>query len=148
MTAVTNANVLRCGASGSAGLQASPSRPNTTVPALAPMTAPYGRESMLELTSARPATATASEPSKADPAVALVGGPRREEQRVRRSRNASGPELERPEPVDRDGHAARAAKDAGVLEAAVRSRCVRVDPAVAEVADEQIAAEAAEIGGS
>src|SRR6266480_4810163 len=69
MMVVANASVLRCRARGAAGLQASPASPNTTAPTLAPTTAPYGRESMFELTSPRPTTEPAKEPSKADPAA-------------------------------------------------------------------------------
>src|SRR5439155_14665269 len=56
-------------------------------------------------------------------------------------------ELERPEPVDRQDLVAARPQLADELEAAVQLRLERTDLPIAEVADEQVAAEAAEVPG-
>src|SRR5205085_11968046 len=69
-----------------------------------------------------------------------------EEQRVRRPvRGCAVAELQRPEAVDRKGLPVRRPQLAAVDELAARQLLVRVDLSVAEVADEQIPAEAAEV---
>jgi hypothetical protein len=66
---------------------------------------------------------------------------RGEEERLPRAGGSAVPELERPEPVDRDLPSAVVAERADALERAVGLRLVGVDLAVAEVPDEQVAAE-------
>src|SRR5581483_4475105 len=79
-------------------------------------------------------------------AVALVVRARGEEERVGRAVLAMAePELERPEAVDLDRLSVRLAEHPFARERPVRLRRVGDDPAVAEVADEQVAAEPAEV---
>jgi hypothetical protein len=76
--------------------------------------------------------------------VALVVRPRGEEERVRRTAPSAEPELERPEPVDRERAAVARVQLAAMRELAVRPLFIGVDLPVAEVADEDVAAEPAE----
>src|SRR5437870_2011644 len=81
---------------------------------------------------------------RAEEAVGLVIRAGGEEQPAARSGGVVVPELERPQAVDRDRPAVAAAQLAAVLELPVRQLGIGVDLAVAEVADEEIAAEATE----
>src|SRR2546425_3784637 len=65
---------------------------------------------------------------------------------VRVARTGPVPEADTPEPVDSERLAVLPAKLALVLELAVLLRLEDVDPAVAEVADEQVTARLAEVG--
>src|SRR6187200_2777230 len=78
---------------------------------------------------------------RSEQAVCFVVEARREEQRVRACARRRGGKAESPQPVDHDRAAAGRAEMA--LELATR-RVVGVDPAVAEVADQDVAAERAE----
>src|SRR6266576_3155396 len=80
----------------------------------------------------------------AEEPVVLAVRPRGEEQRARRPVVPTLADLERPEPVDRQRFPARVAELAAVLEVAVAEFGIGVDLPVAEVADEQVAGDAAE----
>src|SRR5438067_5748227 len=84
---------------------------------------------------------------RAEEAVRLVVDPGGEEQGLRIAVRSGVAELERPEPVDRELAVRRGVERAAVLEVAVRHLLVSVDLPVAEVADEQVASEAAERRG-
>src|SRR5256712_9115772 len=85
---------------------------------------------------------------RAEEPVLLVVWTRREEQRVERSVGwAAVSELQRPQPVDRELLSVRGPERADELPCPVRQLLERVDVPVAEVADEQVAAEGAEAGG-
>src|SRR4051794_21369055 len=77
---------------------------------------------------------------------ALVVRPCREEQRVGGAviRQRASPEFECPQPVDRQHLVVVRAQLTDEIPAAVELRLIRADLAVAEVADEQVAAEGAE----
>jgi hypothetical protein len=74
--------------------------------------------------------------------VALLVRAGREEERPGRPRVATVAEAERPPPVDRERLAVRTAQLAAVGELSVRELLVGVDLPVAEVAEEQVTAEA------
>src|SRR5207248_1386973 len=75
--------------------------------------------------------------------AAPVVGARSEEERARRAGETAVAEGDAPEAVDGDWPPVRAAKHA-VVGPTVGGATERIDPTVAEVADEQIAAEPAE----
>src|SRR5437588_11640807 len=80
--------------------------------------------------------------------VRLVVRSSREEERVGWSVvGRAVAELQCPEPVDDQRLTVRCAQLPAVLEVPVRQLRIRIDVAVAEVANQQIAAEAAEVGG-
>src|SRR6185369_8835091 len=81
---------------------------------------------------------------RAEEPVGLVVDAGGEVQGVRVAVRAGVAELECPEPVDRELPVLCGAERAAVLEAAVLHLLVGVDLPVTEVADEQVAAEAAE----
>src|SRR6476620_11330452 len=81
---------------------------------------------------------------RAEEPVGLVVDAGGEVQRVRIAVRAGVAELECPEPVDRELPVLCGAERAAVLEAAVPHLRVGVDLPVAEVADQQVAAKAAE----
>src|SRR2546429_1563104 len=100
----------------------------------------------------RPGSADAAGPRQQllglDPAeqpVRLVVRAGREVERVRRARTGPVAEAEAPETIDRHRFAVGRAQLTAVRERAVSLRRVRVDRPVAEVADEQVAAEAAKV---
>src|SRR4051812_17113849 len=85
---------------------------------------------------------------RAEEPVGLVVRAGREEQRVHGAVvRGSVAELERPQAVDRDLQPVLVADDALVIPGAVRELPERLDDAVAEVADQQVARERAEPGG-
>src|SRR5207248_8283887 len=93
----------------------------------------------------RPAVAgSALGRDRAEEPVGLVVDAGGEEQGVRVAVRAGVAELERPEPVDRELAVPRGVERAAMLEVAVPHLLVGVDLPIAEVADEQVAAEAAE----
>src|SRR3954469_24300959 len=93
----------------------------------------------------RPAVAgSALGRDRAEQPVGLVVDAGGEVQSVRVAVQAGVAELERPEPVDRELAVPRGVERAAVLELAVPHLPVGVDLPVAEVADQQIAAEATE----
>src|SRR5436190_18540780 len=83
---------------------------------------------------------------RAEEPVRLVVRAGGEEEGVRVAVRAGVAELECPEAVDRELAPVRIPERAAVLEDPGADLGVGVDPAVAEVADEQVAAEAAERG--
>src|SRR5436190_2016691 len=80
--------------------------------------------------------------------MGLVVGSGREEQRARRSRAGAVAEADPPKAVDRDRPMVDALDHAVCLPAFVRAPFECVNPAVAEIADEEVAAELAEGRGS
>src|SRR5438105_6439773 len=94
--------------------------------------------------AAPPKPRSVSRRDRSEEAVSLVVDAGGEEQGLRVAVRAGVAELERPEPVDRELAVRRDVERAAVLEVAVRHLLVCVDLPVAEVADQQVAAEAAE----
>src|SRR6266516_5491786 len=76
--------------------------------------------------------------------VGLLVRTGREEHGVGRARRGTVAELQRPQAIDHDGRVVRLPQGALELEAAVLLGSVRVDPPIAEVADQEVSAELSE----